>query len=362
MRAAVSELAAELGVAEACAVLSVPRSQWYRVPAVTTTARDAAPPTTAGDAQACTPAEADGVPASQAGALRALSAAERAHVLEILTSPRFVDQTPREIYATLLDEGVYLCHWRHMYRILQENQLVRERRNQLRHPVYRVPQLLATQPNAVWSWDITKLLGPYPLTYFYLYVVLDIFSRYLVGWHLAERESAELAHALIADSCAKQAIQPGQLTLHADRGAAMVSLTLGQLLNELGVTKSHSRPHVSDDNPFSEAQFKTMKYRPDYPKHFADLEQALTWVRAFVPWYNDHHRHSALALLTPADVHYGRAQTVIAQRQRVLAKAYTDHPERFSKGDPLHPPVPPAVWINPPKPERKPDPDPTLLH
>jgi putative transposase len=328
MRQAAQALASQLGIAPACRALSVPRSQWYRADA----------PESAGTSA---------LPASAAA--RALSTEERAEVLTVLNGPRFVDQAPREVYATLLDEGQYLCSWRQMYRILGANAPVQERRDQLRHPVYVRPELLAARPNMAWSWDITKLLGPATWMYDYLYVVLDIFSRYVVGWMIADREAADLAQALIAQSCAKQHIQPGQLTLHADRGAAMVSLTLAQLLAELGVAKSHSRPHTSDDNPYWEAQFKTMKYRPDYPERFAGQTHAIQWARGFFPWYNHEHHHTGLALLTPADVHYGRAAQVIAQREQVLRQAHARYPARFVKGVPVHPALPAEVWINPPK-------------
>jgi putative transposase len=236
-----------------------------------------------------------------------------------------------------------------MYRILAENQEIRERRDQLRHPVYAKPELLATGPNQVWSWDITKLLGPAKWVYFYLYVILDIFSRYVVGWLLAERESSHLAEHLIGASCAKQQIARAQITLHADNGAPMRAKNVTQLMANLGVQESHSRPHVSDDNPFSEAQFKTMKYRPDYPERFAEYDLALTWARGFFPWYNDEHHHSALGLLTPAAVHYGQAAQLVQARQHILQAAYRTHPERFVNGQPEPPALPTAVWINPPK-------------
>jgi putative transposase len=231
---------------------------------------------------------------------------------------------------------------------------VRERRNQLRHPNYVKPELLATQPNQLWSWDITKLLGPAKWTYYYLYDILDVFSRYVVGWLIAERESAGLAQELIAATCVRQNIQPDQLTIHADRGSSMTSKSVALLMADLGVTKTHSRPHVSNDNPFSEAQFKTLKYRPDYPDRFGCQPDARSWAQEFFHWYNYEHHHCALGLLTPADVHFGRAQTVLAQRQQVLASAYQRNPERFVKGLPTPPQLPQAVWINPPKPAAKP--------
>ncbi len=235
-----------------------------------------------------------------------------------------------------------------MYRILRANDEVRERRNQLQHPAYVKPELLATGPNQLWSWDITKLRGPVTWTYYYLYVILDVYSRYVVGWLIAERESEELAHELIQETCLKQGISPGQLTIHADHGSAMIAKSVAQLLMDLGVVKSHSRPHVSDDNPYSEAQFKTMKYRPDYPERFGCLADARAWVQAFFTWYNHEHHHTGIGLLTPTIVHYGQTPQVLAQRQDTLARAYAAHPERFVKGPPVPAPLPPAVWINPP--------------
>jgi putative transposase len=237
-----------------------------------------------------------------------------------------------------------------MYRILAENQPVCERRNQLQHPVYAKPELLATRANQLWSWDITKLRGPVTWTYYYLYVILDVYSRYVVGWMIAERESEELAQELIRETCRKQDIQPGQLTLHADNGSAMIAKSVAQLLIDLDVVKSHSRPHVSDDNPYSEAQFKTLKYRPDYPDRFGCLIDARIWAHAFFAWYNQAHHHSNLGLLTPAVVHSGQAECVRQKRQQVLQMAYAAHPERFVKGAPVPAQLPVAVWINPPKP------------
>ena len=248
-----------------------------------------------------------------------------------------------------MDEGQYLCSWRTMYRILDKNDEVRERRDQLRHPNYVKPELLATKPNELWSWDITKLLGPAKWTYYYLYVILDVFSRFVVGWLISERESASLARELIAETCTRQGIQPDQLTIHADRGSSMTSKPVAFLMADLGVTKTHSRPHVSNDNPYSEAQFKTLKYQPDYPERFGCQQDARSWAKEFFDWYDYQHHHSALGLLTPADVHYGRAQAVIQQRQQVLQAAYQRNPERFVKGLPKPPQLPEAVWINPPK-------------
>ena len=237
-----------------------------------------------------------------------------------------------------------------MYRLLAAHREVRERRDQLRHPRYAAPQLLATRPNQLWSWDITKLLGPAKWTYFYLYVILDVFSRYVVGWMVAHRESATLAERLIGETCTRQGITPGELTLHADRGSSMTSKPVALLLADLGVTKTHSRPYVSNDNPFSEAQFKTLKYRPAFPDRFGSIVDARGFCQSFFPWYNTEHHHVGLGLLTPADVHFGRAATRVAARAVVLAAAHAAHPERFVRGVPHPPALPSAVWINPPKP------------
>jgi len=281
--------------------------------------------------------------------VRALKAEERQEVLAVLHSDRFMDQAPAAVYATLLDEGTYLCSVRTMYRVLEAAGEVRERRDQARHPQYRAPELLATGANQVWSWDITKLLGPVKWTYYYLYVILDIFSRYAVGWMVAHRESAVLAQRLIEQTCAKQAILPGQLTIHADRGSSMTSKTVALLLADLGVTKTHSRPHVSDDNPYSEAQFKTLKYRPGFPERFGSIQDARAFCQSFFPWYNTGHRHSGIGLLTPETVHYGRAELVMQRRNLVLAGAFETHPERFVRGVPRPPQPPDAAWINKPK-------------
>jgi len=281
---------------------------------------------------------------------RALSSMERETVLATLHAERFVDQSPAEVYATLLDEGRYLCSIRTMYRLLAGAGEVRERRNQLRHPRYVPPVLEATGPNQVWSWDITKLLGPVKWTYFYLYVLLDIFSRYAVGWMVARHESATLAERLIDESCAKHGIQPGQLTIHADRGPAMTSKPVALLLADLGVTRTHSRPRVSNDNPFSEAQFKTLKYRPEFPDRFGGIEDARAFCQRFFPWYNTAHHHAGLGLLTPAVVHHGDAGPVRTERQAVLTAAYAAHPERFVHKPPTPPALPAAVWINAPGP------------
>ena len=269
-------------------------------------------------------------------------------LLGALHCERFVDKAPAQVWATLLDEGTYLCSIRTMYRILEEHGEVRERRNQRRHPNYTKPELLAEAPNQVWSWDITKLRGPVKWTYYYLYVILDIFSRYVVGWMLAHRESAALAQRLIAESCRKQDIEPDQLTLHADRGSSMRSKPVGLLLADLGVTKTHSRPYVSNDNPYSESQFKTMKYCPQFPSRFGSAEDGRLFCCGFFDYYNFHHRHSGIGLMTPADVHYGRAEQLTTARRQILLEAQQAHPERFVRGTPQPPVLPPQAWINPP--------------
>ena len=279
---------------------------------------------------------------------RALSAIERQTVRDVLHSERFVDKAPAQVVATLLDEDVYHCSTRTMYRVLDSSKEVRERRDQLRHPSYQKPELLATAPNQVWSWDITKLLGPAKWTYFYLYVILDIFSRYVVGWMLADGESARLAKRLIAESLAKQRIVPGQLTLHADRGPSMKSHGVAVLLASLGITKTHSRPHVSDDNPYSEAQFKTIKYCPGFPDRFGSYQDGLGFCHPFFRYYNHEHRHSGIGMMTPYAVHHGLAPQIIAARKETLLAAYARHPERFVNKPPQPWVLPEAAWINPP--------------
>jgi putative transposase len=319
------QAAHQIGTQAACAALGIPKSSLYR-------RRKPLPEKT-----------------TRKSSVRALSQVEKATVHQELNSERFQDSAPREVYATLLDEGRYLCSWRSMYRILAKNDEVRERRNQLRHPNYAKPELLATAPNQLWSWDITKLLGPTKWTYYYLYVILDVFSRYVVGWMIAERESAALAEDLIRETCRRQGIPPGQLTIHADRGSSMTSKSVALLLADLGVTKTHSRPYVSNDNPYSEAQFKTLKYRPDYPSRFGCLADARIWAQVFFAWYNHEHHHTGLALLTPAEVHFHQTQSVLQKRQAVLCAAYQRTPQRFVNGLPVPTPLPSAVWINPPQ-------------
>ena len=303
-----------LGVRALCAALPFPRATYYRHRH---------------------PREAP-VPRRPASP-RALAPAEQAQVLALLHAPRFADRAPGQVYAQLLDEGTYLCSERTMYRLLAGAGEVRERRDQCRHPRYAAPELLATAPNQLWSWDITKLRGPTTWTWYYLYVLLDVYSRYVVGWLLAHRESAVLAQRLIATTVAREGIGAGQLTVHADRGAAMISKPVAFLLADLGITKTHSRPHVSNDNPFSEAQFKTLKYHPSFPDRVGSFEHGRAHCADFFAWYNTEHRHSGLAWHTPQTVHHG------------LAAAYAARPERFVRHPPVPPALPTAVWINPPK-------------
>lgn len=324
--AGVDELAPVVGTRGACAALAVPRASHYR--------------------HLRGPCHGPRMP--RPAPARALSEPERAVVLGELHSPRFLDASPAAVYATLLDEGTYLASQRTMYRILAASAEVRERRDQLRHPAYARPELLATGPNELWSWDISKLRGPAKWTYYQLYVILDVFSRYVPGWMVATRESAVLAERLIAETAAKEGIEPGQLTIHADRGTSMRSKPVALLLADLGVEQSHSRPHVSNDNPYSEAQFKTLKYRPTFPARFGSLEDARAFCATFFTWYNTQHRHAGIGLLTPADVHAGRAAEITVARAVTLDAAYAAHPERFVRRPPTPPEVPTAVWINPP--------------
>jgi putative transposase len=329
MIALVEERQARVGIAPLCDALGLTRATFYR--------RRGGPPPDPSP------------PRARRAPRQALTPTERARVLAVLHEERFVDLPPAQVWAQLLDAGqVPPCSIRTMYRVLAANVEVRERRNQLRHPAYRKPELLATGPNQVWSWDITKLLGPVKWTYYYLYVLLDIFSRYVVGWLLARQEAAALAKVLIAESCERQHIGPDQLTIHADRGPSMTSQPVALLLATLGIVPSHSRPQVSDDNPFSEAQFKTLKYRPDFPARFGAYEDAEAFCQRFFPWYNIEHRHSALGLMTPHDIHYGLAQAKWQRRADLLRAAYHAHPERFPRGVPVPPPLPTAAWINKP--------------
>jgi putative transposase len=324
MMQTVTELGPRLGIAPTCGALGLSRATYYRCQRPKSESRPRTSP-------------------------RSLSIEERQAVLDILHEPRFVDRAPAEVHATLLDEDRYLCSVRTMHRILAANQEVRERRNQRRHPRYPVPELVATGPNTVWSWDITKLRGPVKWTHYYLYVILDIFSRYVTGWMVADREWGVLAKRLIVESCRRQHITSQQLTVHADRGGPMRSKSLALLLADLGIQQSHSRPRVSNDNPYSESQFKTLKYQPEFPRRFGSLEDARAHCADFFTWYNTEHHHSALGFLTPADVHYALSGKRIAGRAAVLKKAYAAHPERFPHGVPLPPEPPKEVWINKPR-------------
>jgi len=325
MIAIVNDVGGRLGIEPTCEAIGLSRATYYR--------------------------HKDGPrsgPKARSKPKQALGIAERQAVLDVLHDDRFIDLPPTEIYAQLLDENRYLCSIRTMYRILADNAELRERRRQRVHPQYAKPELLATGPNQVWSWDITKLLGPQKWTYYYLYTLLDIFSRYVVGWLVADRESGELAKHLIIESCTRQEIEPNQITIHQDRGTAMTSKTLAQTYAALGITKSFSRPHVSDDNPFSESAFKTLKYRPDFPARFTDQPHAELHCRDFYGWYNNEHHHVALGLMTPHDVHHGLALEKWHRRAEALAVAFVAHPERFPRGMPTPPPLPVAVYINKP--------------
>lgn len=235
-----------------------------------------------------------------------------------------------------------------MYRVLRAHDEVHERRRQATHPARVKPELVATRPNMCWSWDITKLLGPAKWTYYYLYVVLDIFSRYVVGWLLAERGSAVLAEKLLAETIAKQRIEADTLTVHADNGSSMASKPVAFLLADLGVTKTHSRPHTSNDNPYSEAQFRTLKYRPDFPERFGSIEDARAFCQRFFSWYNTEHYHSGIGWHHPIDVHHGQADMVCAARAEILTAAHARHPERFVRRHPEPPTLPTTAWINKP--------------
>ena len=279
---------------------------------------------------------------------RALTAVERKEIKSTLESDEFVDEAPATVYAKLLDQGTYLASVSTMYRVLHEHDEVRERRRQATHPAHKKPELIATKANSVWSWDITKLHGPEKWTYYYLYVILDIYSRYAVGWMLARAERAELSKRLISETILKQGVTKDQLTIHSDRGSPMIAKGVAHLLADLGVTKSLSRPHVSNDNPFSESQFRTFKYRPDFPDRFGSFEDGQAHCARFFRWYNHDHRHSGIGLHTPADVHYGRAEAIREQRGVVLLDAYATHPERFVRKIPTPPALPAVAWINQP--------------
>jgi putative transposase len=328
---AIAVLAPRIGTRAACAAAGVPQATWYRRHRIS-------PP----------PPRPVPVPHAERIQPRALAPAERQAILDVLHCDRFADTAPAEVWATLLDEGTYLGSVSTYYRVLRKAGETRERRRQATHPAAVKPELAADGPNQVWSWDITKLHGPAKWTYYHLYVILDIYSRYVVGWMVATSESAALAEKLIAATCAKQRIGRGQLSIHADRGSSMTSKPVALLLADLGITQSHSRPHVSNDNPYSEAQFKTLKYRPAFPARFASIEAARAHCQDFFPWYNHEHRHGGLGLHTPADIHHGRAPAVQAERARVLSAAYLAHPERFVCKPPTPPILPGTSWINPP--------------
>jgi putative transposase len=336
------QLSLSVGIVAACDHLGVSRSTLYRNRPIFDRPR----PRVDNSAVELT------VPPPSTRQARALSPGECSETLEILHQERFQDCAPAAIHATLLDEGRYVCSPRTMYRILDRQGECRERRDQLVNPVYHKPELLATKPNEVWSWDITKLRGPVKWTYFYLYVVIDVFSRLVTGWLVADRESAELAKEFLEESIKKHGVPPGQLNIHADRGKVMRSKPVAFMLADLGVTKTHSRPYVSDDNPFSESHFHTLKSRPGFPDRFGSIQDARAFCHQFFPWYNNDHRHSGVAMLTPANVHFGDADAVLAQRQAVLSQAYADHPERFVGKPPAPAKLPTAVWINKPANEK----------
>jgi putative transposase len=327
---AVARLAPAVGTVRACRAVGQPRSSWYR------RHRQSPPPPLRPRRPAVAPQP------------RALSPVERQAVLDVLHDERFCDQAPASVWATLLDEGSYLCSPSTMYRLLRQQGETGDRRRHATHPARVKPELLATEPNQVWSWDITKLAGPARWSWFYLYVILDVFSRYAVGWMVAAREAALLAERLLADTIANQQVEAGQLTVHADRGSSMTSKPVALLLADLGVTKSHSRPHVSNDNPYSEAQFKTLKHHPSFPDRFGCIQDARAFCQEFFGWYNVEHHHSGIGLLTPADVHFGRVGQITTARQEVLSSAYATHPERFVRKPPTPPAPPDAVWINKP--------------
>jgi len=348
------QMAPAVGVGTACAALGVNRAALYRHRGPLGKGATAQGLPEATFAQGLPEATfAQGLPQATFAAPRkqsalGLSAAEQEQVLAVLQSERFVDAAPRQVWATLLDEGTYLCSVSTMYRLLRKEDQVKERRRQRRSCAYHKPELLATGPNQVWSWDITKLKGPVRWRYYYLYVILDIYSRCVVGWMVAERESQHLAQQLIEETCNKQGIVPGQLTIHADRGSSMTSKSVALLLADLGVEKTHSRPHTSNDNPYSEAQFKTLKYCPSFPERFGCLVDARGFCEGFFGWYNREHHHTGIALLTPEVVHYGRAEAVLAAWQETLHRAFAAHPARFGSKPPQAPSLPKAVWINPP--------------
>jgi len=325
----VQEWSPKVGVTSVCDAIGLSRSTFYR--AIKPVSQPVKPK-----------------PAPRKPSHRALYPEETKRVLDILHSERFIDKAPAEIVATLLDEGYWICSERTMYRILTAQNEVRERRNQARHPKFEIPRLEATGPNQVWSWDITKLKGPVNWVYYHLYVMLDIYSRHVNGWMIANRENTELAKRFITATCAKQEIKPGQLDIHADRGPSMKSKGVADLLLDLGINKSHSRPRVSNDNAYSESQFKTLKYCPEFPERFGSIQDARVFAGEFFDWYNNDHKHSGIEMLTPAQVHYGNPNKILQARHQTQMKAYMDNPERFVNGPPRLRTLSGAVWINRP--------------
>jgi putative transposase len=327
----IESLRETVGVKAACEAIGLPRATFYRKlkPRALQTKTPSAHPSS-------------------------LSLKERQDVLDVLNQPEWMDQPPLAVYASLLDQGTYLCSVRTMYRILQSAGEVKERRNHRPSTTYKKPELLATAPNQLWSWDITKLKGPQKWSYFYLYVILDVFSRYTVGWMISLKESCHLAQDFISETLQKQTIQPHQLTLHADRGSSMTSKPVAFLLADLGITKSHSRPYTSNDNPFSESQFKTLKYRPEFPERFGSVEDAKAYCRQFFHWYNTQHYHTGIELLTPESVHYGKDRSIIEHRNQVRQAARQKFPERFKGKKEASFQLPTHVWINPPESKKTP--------
>jgi putative transposase len=326
---AIAELTPVVGVRAACVAVGEPRARHYR-------RHRLSPP----------PPRPERVVTPQP---RALSQVERKEIRRVLNSTEHTDEAPATVYAKLLDDGVYLGSVATMYRVLRQHGEVGDRRRHATHPARVKPELVATKPNQVYSWDITKLHGPAKWTYYYLYSIIDIYSRYVPGWMLARAERASLAEALMAETIEKQGIGSGELTIHSDRGSPMIAKPVAHLLADLGVTKSHSRPHVSNDNPYSESHFRTLKYRPDFPRSFGSFEDARSHCERFFTWYNDDHRHSGIGFHAPADVHYGRAELVRERRGQVLTAAYAAHPERFVRKIPTPPELPTVAWINRPE-------------
>jgi len=278
----------------------------------------------------------------------AISHAQRQEILSVLHSDRFIDSTPYDVYYTLLDEGCYIASIRTMYRVLFEAGESQDRRHQRNHRDAVKPELIATAPNEVWTWDITKLLSHNRFTYFHLYVMLDIFSRYVVGWMIADRECQHLAKTFIQEATLKHNIQPGQLTIHSDNGPSMTSQTVSQLLESIGVLKTHNRPYTSNDNPFSESQFKTLKYCPQFPDRFESILHAEAFCQMFFDWYNNVHYHSGILFLKPFSVHFHQADEILKNRHSILLKTYEKNPARFNNKIPVLKKLKP-VYINPPK-------------